>query len=665
MKPNKGLYLKFVLGVFFGQRAITIIFLTISLTGYSQEYTETWTGNGTVWSSNICDLTVSTSVSGLTNGATVSFSTGDMGCNGPTVYSSNSIVGRGALAPFLDFGNRGKGILTFSFSHPVNNPILHIDRLGGGYSPGPSSNSALLTLITPGLSLTRLSGNGDHFEVTPTTITRTPDQLFGSNTTPECGAPNEGGAAGSVQIVGTVSTISFEFELNGADGFADAIEIVWETYCDFDRDGIDDPVDLDDDNDGILDTVEQGSDPMRDTDGDGLMDAYDLDSDGDGCHDVIEAGFGDPEGDGILGALPDTVNTDGLIIDESDGYTTPIDQDSNSIFDFQEYTAPLIIAQPINVVSCAGGTANLTVSVQNASSIQWQVSDDGGIIWMDLVNGNHYQGVDRDELQVLGVTTETGNLLFRIQMEFCTMPIVSEAASISVMEVPDAGVDGIKIFCPDDVPENLIGSLGGNPDLNGVWNPPLSGNSGVFNPQIDAPGAYTYRVDNGVCPISEAVVMVHVVELPTITNVNVVDFSNNNRISVEVEGNGSYEYSIDGFRYQGEPVFENLSPGGYVIYVREELGCEVVTATATILDYPRFFTPNGDGVNDQWHIQGISNIGIYDLFIFDRYGKLLKTLDNGSFGWDGTYNNSIMPSSDYWFTFTTLEGMTKTGHFTL
>ncbi|MBX7100524.1 MAG: OmpA family protein [Myxococcaceae bacterium] len=57
---------------------------------------------------------------------------------------------------------------------------------------------------------------------------------------------------------------------------------------DTDGDGVDDAVDLDDDNDGIPDTAEGG--PDTDTDGDGVPDRLDLDSDNDGILDAVEAG---------------------------------------------------------------------------------------------------------------------------------------------------------------------------------------------------------------------------------------------------------------------------------------------------------------------------------------------------------------------------------------
>jgi gliding motility-associated-like protein len=58
-----------------------------------------------------------------------------------------------------------------------------------------------------------------------------------------------------------------------------------------------------------------------------------------------------------------------------------------------------------------------------------------------------------------------------------------------------------------------------------------------------------------------------------------------------------------------------------------------------------FFTPNGDGANDYWNLKGL-NGSIYKnakIFIFDRYGKLLKQLNPYGVGWDGNYNGNSLP----------------------
>ncbi|WP_176397518.1 tandem-95 repeat protein, partial [Polaribacter haliotis] len=92
---------------------------------------------------------------------------------------------------------------------------------------------------------------------------------------------------------------------------------------DNDGDGINDIVDLDDDNDGILDTDEdQGTDDgdprtnPTDSDGDGIPNYFDLDSDNDGIPDYTEAGgTDDPDGNGQpgLGVLDSgEVNANGI-----------------------------------------------------------------------------------------------------------------------------------------------------------------------------------------------------------------------------------------------------------------------------------------------------------------------------------------------------------------
>ncbi|SNB05509.1 hypothetical protein JIP1600_1270008 [Flavobacterium psychrophilum] len=84
-----------------------------------------------------------------------------------------------------------------------------------------------------------------------------------------------------------------------------------------------------------------------------------------------------------------------------------------------------------------------------------------------------------------------------------------------------------------------------------------------------------------------------------------------------------------------------------------------------VLDYPKFFTPNGDGINDTWIIQNIKIRPSATINIFDRFGKLLKQLDSNSAGWNGTYNGENLPSDDYWFVLTLLNNKTIKNHFIL
>ena len=135
-------------------------------------------------------------------------------------------------------------------------------------------------------------------------------------------------------------------------------------------------------------------------------------------------------------------------------------------------------------------------------------------------------------------------------------------------------------------------------------------------------------------------------------------FEDNQVITVTVDGYGTYEYSLDDGVRQSSPIFENVSLGEHVIMVYDVKGlvgsntvnCEKLTINEVrTIDYPLYFTPNGDGINDFWNINGLKN-KVATIYIFNRDGKLIKQVSPDSSGWDGTFNNELMPSTDYWFT---------------
>ncbi len=150
------------------------------------------------------------------------------------------------------------------------------------------------------------------------------------------------------------------------------------------------------------------------------------------------------------------------------------------------------------------------------------------------------------------------------------------------------------------------------------------------------------------------------------TDINTSDFSEENTITAVVAGDGDYEFSIDGVTYQEMPFFENIPPGLYTLYARDKNGCGIATEEIAILGYPKFFTPNNDGINDLWQLIGASeNLPKNSIEIFDRYGKLVHQMQAKNKGWNGTLNGRPLPASDYWFRIN-LEGRESIkGHFTL
>jgi gliding motility-associated-like protein len=120
-----------------------------------------------------------------------------------------------------------------------------------------------------------------------------------------------------------------------------------------------------------------------------------------------------------------------------------------------------------------------------------------------------------------------------------------------------------------------------------------------------------------------------------------------------VFGFGVYEYSLDDGPFQSSNVFEYVSLGEHTITVRDVKGNtsfgEIVNDRVNTINYPHYFTPNGDGIHDTWNVIGLENQPFARLYIFDRYEKLLKQLNTTGNGWNGTYNGNMLPYEDQRF----------------
>ena len=192
-------------------------------------------------------------------------------------------------------------------------------------------------------------------------------------------------------------------------------------------------------------------------------------------------------------------------------------------------------------------------------------------------------------------------------------------------------------------------------------------NTGEITPRIDisVPDTYTVTVTNTDGCEATKTFIISPSGVATITSIDIQDFSGNqNTVQINYTGLGDYLFSLDGNYFQNIPIFTNVEPGEYLVIVKDTNGCGTVTQQIFVLDYPRFFTPNGDGFNDFWEIKNFNQPNS-KIYIFNRYGKLIKEIVPNQKGWDGTFSGSPLPSSDYWFSLFLENGRIIKGHFAL
>ncbi|WP_111684050.1 T9SS type B sorting domain-containing protein [Winogradskyella tangerina] len=244
-----------------------------------------------------------------------------------------------------------------------------------------------------------------------------------------------------------------------------------------------------------------------------------------------------------------------------------------------------------------------------------------------------------------------------------SLDVCYETASFQLVVglTPDLGSDEFLIICEDD--SFLLSADSGYSSY--LW----STGETTRDIIVDSAGVYTVTVSNDYDDFLCSATKTYNVDVSGAAIINAItteDFTaNNNAINIDVSGLGDYEYSLDGLVYQQESLFTNLDSGDYTVFIRDKNGCGVVTQTLSLLDYKRFFTPNGDGENDYWQICGSKLEPNLLVYVFDRYGKLLNVFNGDQKGWDGTYNGRRMPTSDYWFLVERQNGKSHTGHFTL
>lgn len=195
----------------------------------------------------------------------------------------------------------------------------------------------------------------------------------------------------------------------------------------------------------------------------------------------------------------------------------------------------------------------------------------------------------------------------------------------------------------------------------------LPGETNYTLDDVNTAGIYAVEVSNATCS-SVRIINVNASEIANIQTILVTDLTDNNTVTVNVTGSGDYEYSLDdetGY-YQDSQVFTNVSPGIHQVYIRDKNGCGIVPDSVAVIGVPKFFTPNNDGHNDYWNIKGIDPAISYTIFIYDRYGKLIKELIPQSIqGWDGIFNGNPLPGSDYWYSLKLDNGREAKGHFSL
>jgi gliding motility-associated-like protein len=99
----------------------------------------------------------------------------------------------------------------------------------------------------------------------------------------------------------------------------------------------------------------------------------------------------------------------------------------------------------------------------------------------------------------------------------------------------------------------------------------------------------------------------------------------------------------------------NIPDGTYSVVVTDNNSCAAsldvsvgVTGSDKCIEIPTIITPNNDGSNDTWKIKYIDLFPNAEVFVFNRWGKLVFNSKNLSANqWNGTFKGRILPTDSY------------------
>ena len=333
------------------------------------------------------------------------------------------------------------------------------------------------------------------------------------------------------------------------------------------------------------------------------------------------------------------------------------------VYPFQLIVNPLPIAnQPLDMEACDDDYDNiygfnftnqnnqiLGAQSSNDFNISYYLNENDAINSINMINSIH--NIDTEGLVYARIENNRTGC-------FSTTSFMAYVNRKPINNIED------QVICLENFPLKVNGETGFENDSY-LWLP-----FGQTTPEIDITeiGEYTLTVTTVYGCSTTKTFNVIESEQATIEFEETVDFADPNNITITVSGIGDYYYQLDDGEPQRSNFFTYVPIGPRVITVIDANGCCSVSKEVMIFDIPKFFTPNSDGYFDTWHITGVNQLEGTVIYIYNRYGKLMKTLPHTSPGWDGTYNGNNMPADDYWYVanvFYKNDNIELKGHFTL
>jgi gliding motility-associated-like protein len=284
--------------------------------------------------------------------------------------------------------------------------------------------------------------------------------------------------------------------------------------------------------------------------------------------------------------------------------------------------------------------------------------------WSVVAGGGTFGDSLNPNSTITDLPPDTTLLEWRIGNGVC--PIERDTMVIIEYLLPepaDAGPD--QFICDTSLTrlEAVLDSFG-----TGSWLVPNNGTN-ISDTTLNDPlvsnlqlGSYTYtwKMVNGVCPVTTDEVEVNVVPYPVVDagETKYVFFPSDIELEATVDLDVSFAWEPLIWVTRGDteavatvrPVRTDL----FTVFATTQYGCQTSDTVSVVvnndLEFPTAFTPDGDGINDVWNLKELSSYPDNRVRIFNRWGHLIFESEGYNTPWDGTFRGEELPSGSYFFT---------------
>ena len=170
---------------------------------------------------------------------------------------------------------------------------------------------------------------------------------------------------------------------------------------------------------------------------------------------------------------------------------------------------------------------------------------------------------------------------------------------------------------------------------------------------------YSVFVSNDGCT-KQRTITVHVIPAPIVSAGNDVGMNEDEPINLKgrVEGdNVTYYWTPTDYMDDPTSLTPKIDPPDnitYTLHAVSAMNCSVITDQVDIkvfkrLRIPTSFSPNNDGVNDNWNIGKLNTYPESVLTIYTREGSQIFRTVGDARQWNGLYNGKAMPPGTYYY----------------